>query len=88
MQGFRILPLNYNADFVRVALSFISIVARRFPEHFSLRRYNEVLSINLLIGDKETEKEILEGKSWRTIYERWREEEEAFKDFVKDLRLY
>jgi len=87
-RGLEFFPLNYNADFVRVALSFISIVARRFPEHFSLRRYNEVLSINLLIGDKETEREILEGKSWRTIYERWREEEKAFKDFVKDLRLY
>jgi len=87
-RGLEFFPLNYNADFVRVALSFISIVARKFPEHFSLRRYNEVLSIDLLIGDKETEKEILEGKSWRTIYERWREEEEAFKDFVKDLRLY
>ena len=87
-RGLEFFPLNYNADFVRVALSFISIVARRFPEHFSLRRYNEVLRIDLLIGDKETERDILEGKSWRTIYERWREEEKAFKDFIKDLRLY
>lgn len=87
-RGLEFFPLNYNADFIKVALSFISIVARRFPNHFSFRRYNEVLSINLLIGDKETERDILEGRSWRTIYERWQEEEKEFKDFIKDLILY
>lgn len=87
-RGLEFFPLNYEADFIRVAICFISIVAKRFPEHFSFRRYNEVLSINLLIGDKETEKDILEGVSWKMIYERWSEEEEDFKEFIDDLRLY
>lgn len=87
-RGLEFFPLSYSADFIKVALSFISIVARRFPNHFSFRRYNEVSRIDLLIGDKETEKEIMEGRSWREIYERWKEEEQEFKAFVKDLLLY
>ena len=87
-RGLEFFPLNYRADFIKVALSFISIVARRFPEHFSYRRYNEVLRINLLIGDEETEKDILEGRNWKEIYERWRNDEEEFKEFIEDLMLY
>lgn len=87
-RGLEFFPLNYKADFIKVALSFISIVARRFPEHFTYRKYNEVLSINLLIGDRETEKDILDGRSWRLIYERWEKDEKEFKEFIEDLRLY
>ncbi|MCX7795847.1 MAG: DUF1343 domain-containing protein [bacterium] len=87
-RGLEFFPLNHKADFIKVALSFISIVARKFPEHFAYRTYNEVLSINLLIGDKETEKDILEGRSWREIYERWQKDKEEFKEFIEDVRLY
>jgi hypothetical protein len=63
-------------------------VARRFPEHFAYRRYNEVLSINLLIGDRETEKDLLDGRSWKSIYERWKEDEGEFRSFIEDVMLY
>jgi len=87
-RGLEFFPLSYKADFIKVALSLISIVARRFPEYFAYRTYNEVLSINLLIGDRETEKDLLEGKSWKSIYERWKKDEEEFRSFIEDVMLY
>jgi len=40
------------------------------------------------MGDEEIGKEILEGENWEITYERWKEEEMEFKEFVQDIMIY
>lgn len=87
-RGLEFFPLNYKADFIKVALSLLKIIFKCFPDKIEFVKYNEVERIDFLIGDEETKNDILQNKSWDEIYYRWRKEEDEFKNFIDDIILY
>jgi uncharacterized protein YbbC (DUF1343 family) len=87
-RGLEFFPLNYKADFIKVALSLLKIIFKCFPDKIEFVKYNEVERIDFLIGDEETKNDILQNKSWDEIYYRWRREEDEFKNFIDDIILY
>ncbi len=89
--GLEFLPLDQEADFLPMALTFMKIISDRYPDQLIFRKEEEgedTVHLKVLYGNDLVQK-YLQGKiSLKRLKESWEEEDRAFADSVRELRLY
>lgn len=86
--GVEFEPLDKTLDFIPIALTFMGIMAKLYPEQFIYNKKDQVNHLSHLTGSNMVEDFLMEKLTLKELLTVWDEEAAQFQKQTKDLYLY